>query len=371
LRRAISNPSAIALVTVLALAGLFVFYEFQPISLVSSNSSATSSTPSTTSAATVSGPTTSPSTSTVSSSFTSSPSSVGVPPPLIGNGSFTLSYPSDYTTLANYLLGRINQDRANFSLSPVILSPIESAQQHADSMLYFGYFSHWDTQGYKPYMRYTLLNGVGSVEENIAFESTTLPSFTTDASVESTLSGLEYSMMYNDSMCCQNGHRDNILDPLHNRVSIGVAYNSTHLYMVEDFENYYINFTAPFLEQDNTVSLIGNSSLSLDDMQIVVYYDPLPQPLTISQLGNVPYSGSYDTGTFIGGVVSPCLLSCETYDNGITVNAQTWNVSSNEIDVVFQLADFIQQHGDGVYTVYIEQGPQPEIIFDTSFFLSS
>lgn len=26
-------------------------------------------------------------------------------------------------------------------------------------MLYYDYFSHWDTQGYKPYVRYTLLGG--------------------------------------------------------------------------------------------------------------------------------------------------------------------------------------------------------------------
>src|SRR5579863_914367 len=84
---------------------------------------------------------------------------------------YTISYPPNYTTLANYALGLINTDRANHNVSAVTLSPIPSGQQHAYSMMVNGYFSHWDVQGYKPYMRYTILNGTGAVEENVAFET--------------------------------------------------------------------------------------------------------------------------------------------------------------------------------------------------------
>ncbi len=138
-----------------------------------------------------------------------------------GSGStLDISYPANYDTLANYSLTVINQDRESAGISPVILSPIPSAQQHADSMLQNGYFSHWDTQGYKPYMRYTILNGTGFVEENVAYESTTLPTFISTSSVEAAINSLEWQMMNNDSTCCQNGHRDNILTSFHNRVSI-------------------------------------------------------------------------------------------------------------------------------------------------------
>ena len=278
----------------------------------------------------------------------------------------------DYGALASYLLAQINQDRANSSLSPVMLSPIASAQQHADSMLYFGYFSHWDTQGYKPYMRYTLLNGTGSVTENVAYESTNLPSFHTTTDVELALSKLEYSMMYNDVTCCQNGHRDNILDPLHNRVSLGIAYNSTYVYMVEDFEDYYINFTSPFLTQGNTVNLVGTSSVNLNDTQVWVFYDGPPQSLNRTDLGAPPYSGSYGSGTAAGGVVAPCVSACEQY-NGTTVQAQAWNASGESLDIRFQLTGFIDQYGKGVYTVYIvedgQSGQTPEFIFNMSFFL--
>src|SRR5579862_1491804 len=105
--------------------------------------------------------------------------------PLTGNSSTTPSYsinvssvggqleycqPADLASLQAYSLNLINQDRANFNLTSVTLSPIISAQQHACSMEQNGYFSHWDVQGYKPYMRYSILNGTGAVEENVAYE---------------------------------------------------------------------------------------------------------------------------------------------------------------------------------------------------------
>jgi hypothetical protein len=48
----------------------------------------------------------------------------------------------------------------------------------------------------------------------------------------------EWAMMNNDLQCCNNGHRNNILDPRANRVSIGIAYDSSShiIYFVEDFE---------------------------------------------------------------------------------------------------------------------------------------
>ncbi len=142
--------------------------------------------------------------------------------PCISSGQ-NISYSSDYNTLVQYALNVINTNRTNFGLSNVTLSPIPSGQEHADSMLGYNYFSHWDTQGCKPYMRYTALNGTGYVEENIAFESTScvaLCPFTSTGAVEQAINKLEWEMVYNDSKCCQNGHTKNILDPYHNRVSI-------------------------------------------------------------------------------------------------------------------------------------------------------
>jgi len=169
-------------------------------------------------------------------------------PAFVGNSS-KIDYPSDYGALANFTLGVINQERAAASLNPVVLSSVPSGQQHADSMVYYGYFSHWDNQGYKPYMRYTLLGGTGSVSENAALNYCTksppdsarpIAARCSLQTIEKAINGSEWMMMNNDSACCNNGHRANILDPLHDRVSVGIAYNSTTIFLVEDFENSYI-----------------------------------------------------------------------------------------------------------------------------------
>ena len=285
-----------------------------------------------------------------------------------------ISYPADFNQLENFSLTLINEDRANAGLSPVTISPIPSAQEHADSMLQNDYFSHWDTQGYKPYMRYSILNGTGFVEENVAYESTTLPSFISTSEVESAINSLEWQMMNNDSACCQNGHRDNILTSFHNRVSIGVAYDSTNAYFVEDFETYLTSLSTP-VDQSNSITLSGNTSGAINPNSVLIFYDAPPQPLNSVQL-NTQYYGSYDQGTFLGGVVPPCngiFSRCLQFAQGITEQASTWQVSGNSIDIQFSLNNFIQKNGNGVYTIYLVQGSQvnPEYLTSISIFVST
>ena len=274
--------------------------------------------------------------------------------PLIQNGAANISYPPDYGALANYALGLINSDRANYSLSQVTLSDSDVAQQHADSMLRYGYFSHNDTQGFKPYIRYTLLGGKGAVEENIATSYTTLPEFTSVASVENALKSLEWTMMYNDYQCCNNGHRYNILTGLHNQVSIGVAFNSTRVFFVEDFENYYIdlNFSVSSSYLVTMTGVTFTQGLSVNS--VFIGYDSTPVPETPWQLNNGPHEYGY--GTPAGGVLPPCAFTCNTFESGVTVYAQTWTFAPEMVSIAFSLHDFIQHYGSGVYTIYLITG---------------
>jgi uncharacterized protein YkwD len=283
-----------------------------------------------------------------------------------------ISYPSNYQTLTEYALSMINQNRTSDGLNPVTLSPIPSGQQHADSMLQYGYFSHWDTQGFKPYMRYSLLNGTGYVEENVAYEYTSFPSFVSTQSVEHVIGDLEWQMMNNDSLCCNNGHRDNILNQYHNRVSIGIAYSSTYVYFVEDFETYLATLNSP-ITQGATVTISGNTSETLDPSSVQIFYDPTPTNLSASTL-TTDFSMPYNQGTFAGGVVPPCneiLQTCQRFGQGVTVAATTWQVGSNSIDIQFSLSDFIAKSGNGVYTVYLVQGQNsnPEYLTSISVFI--
>jgi uncharacterized protein YkwD len=279
------------------------------------------------------------------------------------NGKANITYPSDYDLLVQYALALVNGDRNQNGLGNLTLSTIPSGQQHSDSMAYFGYFSHWDVQGYKPYMRYSLLGGTGAVAENAGMDycTTSAPSDTsvypTSCDVQTIENGIansEYSMMHNDAACCKNGHRDNILDPQHNRISIGIAINeqTSAIYFTEDFEDNYIKFSQP-IYQGGTVNLVGTTSTSLSVSQLVIYYDPTPQPMTVAQLDA---TFSYDPGTFVGGVFPPCSSGCTYYPGAVSVYATQWQIGSDRINITFSMGKFVAADGSGVYTIYLLTG---------------
>ena len=281
--------------------------------------------------------------------------------PDIQNGSADIAYPSDYCTLASYALGLINQDRAANGTGPVTLDYNRAAQQHADSMLYYGYFSHFDTQGYKPYMRYSLLGGRGADFENVAYYYFSIPHFLSTGSVETAVKELEYSMVYNDTSCCDNGHRYNILNPLHNQVSVGVAYNSTTVYFDEEFENNYVdlNFTVTRASASDPyyVTLEGVPTGPFPSPNsLYVAFDNITSAMTSDQLNSGPHE--YDPGSLVGGVLPRVGLfgDCGQFTSGTTVCADTWEVTSKAVDIAFPLDPFIREYGPGVYTLYLITG---------------
>ena len=281
--------------------------------------------------------------------------------PDIRNGSADIAYPSDYCALAVYALGLINQDRAANGTDPVTLDYNQAAQQHADSMLYYGYFSHLDTQGYKPYMRYFILGGRGADFENVAYYYFSIPHFLSTDSVETAIKELEYSMVYNDSSCCANGHRYNILDALHNQVSIGVAFNSTAVYFDEEFENNYINLNFTVAQASSsdpyyvTLKGIPNGSFPSPN-SLYIAFDDSPSATTSAQLNSGPRE--YGPGSLVGGVLprTGFFGDCGQFTSGTTVCADTWEVTPKAVDIAFPLEPFIRENGPGVYTLYLITG---------------
>ncbi|HKT22820.1 MAG TPA: CAP domain-containing protein [Nitrososphaerales archaeon] len=289
--------------------------------------------------------------------------------PNINGSRAAISYPLDYCTLAAYALSQINADRASNGSAPVSLGFNQAAQQHADSMLYYGYFAHFDVQGYKPYMRYSLLGGRGADSENVAYLSYSLSHYTSTSAVEQAIQFLEHSMMYNDAACCNNGHRDNILNPLHNVVSIGVAYNGTHVFFDEEFENDYIalNFSAtgPIGPNPYYVTMQGAPiSGTPKPNSIYIGFDGTPSSQTPSQLNSAPHD--YGPGTLVGGVLPPSgIFGCGQFTTGTTVCADRWTFTSSTVSISFSLEPFIKDYGPGVYTVYLITGSSTDSALTT------
>jgi uncharacterized protein YkwD len=280
---------------------------------------------------------------------------------------YNLTYPS--TTIQQsslpqsqavaYVLSLINKDRMNYSLANVTLSQITSGQQHAESMLQNNYFSHWDIYGMKPYMRYTLLGGNGSVDENVAWEFNSAGINVIDA-----LKQMEFNMMYRDQ-AEHNGHRDNILTGHHNQVSIGVAYNATTVYLVEDFIDSHISWFYDTPSYNNgTVKLQGtvaqNYSLS-KNYGVQILYDPMITNLTPQQLHNAPYNGSYGYGNVTAGISYTSGGVSYSFKNFININATEYQVQGQNFNIAFNMSKLIAQDGPGEYTVvvFLANGTNP------------
>ena len=264
-----------------------------------------------------------------------------------------LSYPT--TVLPNntvpqnetiaYVLALINKDRSQYGLANVSISNITSGQQHANSMLTQDYFSHWDLYGMKPYMRYTLLGGRGSVDENVAYRYQS-----NGANVLTSLQTMEYGMMYNDSVCCNNGHRDNILDPNHNQVSIGVAYNKTTVYLVEDFIDNYIGwlYNTPSYSNGDTV-LKGSIQRGYAISTIDVVYDQPVINMTSATVPRTPY-GFGNNVACIGHTAGLVRYYCTQV---ATVNASVYTVQGQNFDIEFNLANIVKHYGAGEYSLLV------------------
>jgi hypothetical protein len=154
-------------------------------------------------------------------------------------------------------------------------------------------------------------------------------------------------MLYNDSICCGNGHRNNTLDPNHNQVSIGVAYNKTTVYLVEDFVNNYIqwlNGTPGILSTDPVIYLNGQTTGGTAFSFIQVNYDPTPQNLSD---GSLSETKSYDQGQPVAGVA----YGPYYYENVQTIYATKYNVKGNYFNVQFNLSSVVKNYGAGVYTI--------------------
>jgi len=253
--------------------------------------------------------------------------------------------------LLNYALSLINSDRAALGIQNVSFSEVNSAQRHADDMLKYDFFSHWDTSGYKPYMRYTLAGGKGAVAENIAAFTQGAPS-----DVKKALKTLEWNMI-NDDAEWNWGHRDNILDGFHNKVSIGISYDENHVYFVQDLVNEYIQWSMSSAAQTGEVALVGSLSKSVSLSQINIFYDSLPSNLTANELEKSPYNGAYAQGTFVGMVLPYGYESTQ----GITITAQTWIQSGSSFQIEFNLSPAFNMNGKGIYTLYLQSDNQDSL----------
>jgi uncharacterized protein YkwD len=278
--------------------------------------------------------------------------------------------------LVQHVLDRVNKDRTDMGLLPVKLSSNEAAQMQAEDVFRTKQISHWTTNGEKPYMTYTQYDGEGSVQQNVAiagFSPEQYEQCVTNILVEcekieplSTIEQLQNEMMYNDKECCNDGHRNNILDPHHTHMSIGIVYDQYYLAFVQNFENNY------GLNVDVKNSEIEVSGTLLDGQldHIAIYYDEMPTREVYEQNKDLL---SYSAGELVAMVVKPLppAYYYESPQGYNLIEANKWDVRRDSVNVTFDLADAVDK--DGAYTLFaqVKDGNEMFDVTSHSVFVNS
>lgn len=265
--------------------------------------------------------------------------------------------------LRQHALQKINDDRAKFDLPPVQLSNNEAAQVHAEDVFGTKKISHWMTNGEKPYMTYSRYGGVGDVGQNVAVEGYTGDDATacryglamcTHIDPKDAIDKAEYDMMYNDKECCDDGHRDNILDKAHTHVSLGIMYDNYYFAFVQNFENQYVVWSQPITYDENSkkVSMSGTlvDDVTLDGINL--FFDALPTPATYEQHADDKSYGLGDIAAIVVEPPPPGSYYRETDEYALVVS-ERWQIDNNSFEVIFPVDKVYAKNGSGVYTVSI------------------
>lgn len=246
--------------------------------------------------------------------------------------------------LYQYAVEQINKDRLERGLSHVVLSNNRAAQIHADDILKQGTISHWLSNGEKPYVTYTKNGGAGYVAQNVA--TSQCIGFCTGYDLEKEIRDHEHALVYNDADS-DWGHRDNIIDPHHTHVSLGIAHNNNMFVLVQNFEDNYFD---GYIQSPNSLVQINGKLREGKIYNIGIYYDPLPTPALYQLHKNDNF---YEMGDFIAVVDRP-LPPNQYYEQPADyqlIVAKNWNERGQNILIDFDASQVFSRAG--VYTIGI------------------
>lgn len=300
------------------------------------------------------------------------------------------------------MLSLINEEREKTGLSEVELGTNDAAQMHAESSLSNCSGSHWGVDGLKPYMRYSLAGGYQINSENF---------YGTDYCITES-DGIEVLYPIEDEIrermagwMESSEHKLNILDPIHKKVNIGLAWDSYNLVAAQHFEGDYVHFERLPSIENGVLELAGEFRTLPDiqteeDLRVQIYFDQPTRPLTRGQLAR---TYCYDIGQPIAGLRPPLESGWYYPDDKATINltvatcpdpynvdpnaaaptsnseaialwqnardqgrksvdreftypwitAEEWKVQPDQFNVSADISSLITTHGNGIYTIML------------------
>jgi hypothetical protein len=311
----------------------------------------------------------------VSNRLQSGGSDVDVSP---GAGDTSVSLPE----IRSELLYLINSERVLAQVPPLKMGFNASAQQHTDSMMSYGYRSHWDIYGLTPQMRYTLAGGTNRVQQNIAGPVEVPPH---DEHGQETWRLVTREM--HRQFMSRPAERAVLLDPWHRKVSLGLSCDATRCWQVQQYETDHLEFRELPAISGTVLDMEGTFREGLELDAVAIWYHPHPRRLSLGQLdATYRYGYGRKPATFIRppespeGSYSDSLVGYEwgagidpyTLDSSVSrssapplvveiahsaavpwTTADLWFQDGPSFSVEADLSEIISTHGTGVYTVQI------------------
>ncbi len=189
-------------------------------------------------------------------------------------------------TYADYMLNMINLERRKAGVSEVTLGTNVAAQRHAENMVKFCHYGHWGVDGTLPYMRYSLAGGYQRNAENASGRSYCY----IERRLISPPLGPPLMLLYDlmRGLMDSPGHKKTILDALHAKVNIGVAWDDYNFKIVQQFESDLVSMsTLPTIENGKLAMsgvLNHTEQLPITLPFFTVSYDPPPSLLAVGQV---------------------------------------------------------------------------------------
>ncbi len=174
-----------------------------------------------------------------------------------------------------------------------------------------------------------------------------------------------FAMMFEDLECCDNGHRENILDKQHTHVSIGIAYDEYYIALVQNFEDNYVTYVSPFKESSGYIEVSGYASKGqVEGMGI--FYDEYPTSKIYERDRN---RTSYDPGEFVAVMLEPPPLGYyyNQPSNYTIIEPNRWQIDGKSFGIAFNLYYVMQKKGIGVYTVVLILEDQGDVIVGSNY----
>ncbi|QUW04245.1 CAP domain-containing protein [Chloracidobacterium validum] len=257
----------------------------------------------------------------------------------------------DVDFLRHELLAVINAQRERVGAPPVALDELANqvAEAHARDMAEYNYLSHWNRDGWKPYMRYGLRGGTDYSAENVSMLSGLSPRATLD-SIKAELLQLHQSM--HDETPPNDGHRRTILNPEHTHLGLGFAVVGKELRMAQEFLSRYVH-VEPLptrARPGDRLSVVGQvvNPAEMLFYSAMVHHEPLPRPMTLDQLWQ---SKAYTLPEKFR-LLKPKLGDGSQYTDGTTGEIDLGSSGRFKFDLTFPKRE------PGVYTtmIFVQRG---------------